>query len=83
MGLERRPSGPNLQHLVGFPAELQALRIDLYLHQPHVDTTTPAGRARFGMMSVFAEFERAMIQSACGPGLLAPGHRGSASVGLV
>ena len=46
-----------LQHLVGFLAELHALRIDLYLHQQHVDTTTPAGRALFGMMSVFAEFE--------------------------
>jgi hypothetical protein len=54
--------GRSLQHLVGFLAELHALRIDLYLHQQHVDTTTPAGRALFGMMSVFAEFERVMIQ---------------------
>jgi DNA invertase Pin-like site-specific DNA recombinase len=54
--------GRSLQHLVGFLAELHALRIDLYLHQQRVDTTTPSGRALFGMMSVFAEFERAMIQ---------------------
>ena len=41
---------------MGLLAELHALRINLYLHQQHVDTTTPAGRA------VLAEFERAMIQ---------------------
>jgi DNA invertase Pin-like site-specific DNA recombinase len=27
-----------------------------------LDTTTPAGKAMFQMMGVFAEFERAMIQ---------------------
>ena len=35
--------------------------IDLYLHQQGIDTTTPAGKAMFQMMGVFAEFERAMI----------------------
>ena len=29
-----------------------------------LDTTTPAGKAMFQMMGVFAEFERSMIQSA-------------------
>lgn len=33
----------------------------MYLHQQGLDTSTPAGRALFGMMGVFAEFERAMI----------------------
>jgi DNA invertase Pin-like site-specific DNA recombinase len=33
----------------------------LYLHQQGIDTTTPAGRAMFQMMGVFAEFERTMI----------------------
>ena len=61
--------GRSLQHLVGFLAELHALRIDLYLHQQHVDTTTPAGRALFGMMSVFAEFERAMSRERVRAGL--------------
>ena len=36
-------------------------RIDLYLHQQGIDTTTPAGKALFQMCGVFAEFERAMI----------------------
>ena len=47
--------GRSLQDLVGFLSELHALRIDL-------DTTTPAGKAMFQMMGVFAEFERAIIQ---------------------
>jgi DNA invertase Pin-like site-specific DNA recombinase len=50
-----------LQDLVGFLSELLALRIDLFLRQQGLDTTTPAGKAMFQMMGVFAEFERAMI----------------------
>jgi DNA invertase Pin-like site-specific DNA recombinase len=42
-------------------AELQALGIDLYLHQQHVDSSTPSGRALLQMSAVFAEFERAML----------------------
>jgi DNA invertase Pin-like site-specific DNA recombinase len=53
--------GRSLQDLVGFLSEIHALRIDLYLHQQGLDTTTPAGKALFQMMGVFAEFERAMI----------------------
>jgi DNA invertase Pin-like site-specific DNA recombinase len=54
--------GRSLQDLVAFLSELHALSIDLFLHQQGLDTTTPAGKAMFGMMGVFAEFERAMIQ---------------------
>jgi DNA invertase Pin-like site-specific DNA recombinase len=46
---------------VGFLAELHAKGVDLYLHQQGIDTSTPAGKAMFQMMGVFAEFERAMI----------------------
>jgi DNA invertase Pin-like site-specific DNA recombinase len=53
--------GRSLQDLVGFLQELQAKKIDLYLHQQGLDTSTPAGRAMFQMAGVFAEFERAMI----------------------
>jgi DNA invertase Pin-like site-specific DNA recombinase len=53
--------GRSLQDLVGFLAELQGSRCELYLHQQGLDTSTPAGRALFGMLSVFADFERAMI----------------------
>ena len=53
--------GRSLQDLVTFLSELQASRVDLYLHQQGLDTTSPAGKALFQMMGVFAEFERAMI----------------------
>jgi Resolvase, N terminal domain len=53
--------GRSLQDLVGFLAELQASRVDLFLHQQGLDTSTPAGKAMFQMIGVFAEFERAMI----------------------
>jgi DNA invertase Pin-like site-specific DNA recombinase len=59
----------SLQDLVGFLSEIHALRIDLYLHQQGIDTTTPAGKAMFQMMGVFAEFERAMIQERVRAGL--------------
>ena len=54
-------SAASLQDLIGFLSELHSLGIDLYLHQQGIDTTTPAGKAMFQMMGVFAEFERSMI----------------------
>jgi DNA invertase Pin-like site-specific DNA recombinase len=53
--------GRSLQELVAFLAELHAKGVDLYLHQQGIDTGTPAGKAMFQMMAVFAAFERAMI----------------------
>jgi DNA invertase Pin-like site-specific DNA recombinase len=53
--------GRSLQELVAFLGELHAKNVDLYLHQQGLDTGTPAGKAMFQMMGVFAEFERAMI----------------------
>jgi DNA invertase Pin-like site-specific DNA recombinase len=61
--------GRSLQHLVTFLGELHAVGVDLFLHQQGIDTTTPAGKAMFQMMGVFAEFERAMIQDRVKAGL--------------
>jgi DNA invertase Pin-like site-specific DNA recombinase len=61
--------GRSLQHLVTFLEEIHAGKIDLYLHQQGLDTTTPAGKALFQMCGVFAEFERAMIQERVKAGL--------------
>ena len=61
--------GRSLQDLVAFLSELHALKIDLFLRQQGLDTTTPAGKAMFQMMGVFAEFERAMIQERVRAGL--------------
>src|SRR5215471_16731386 len=44
--------GRSLQDLVGFLSELHALKIDLFLRQQGLDTTTPAGKAMFQMMGV-------------------------------
>ena len=52
-----------------FLSEIQALKIDLYVRQQGLDTTTPAGKAMFQMMGVFAEFERAMIRERVNSGL--------------
>jgi DNA invertase Pin-like site-specific DNA recombinase len=61
--------GRSLQDLVGFLSELHALKIDLFLHQQGLDTTTPAGKALFQMMGVFSEFERSIIQERVRAGL--------------
>jgi len=61
--------GRSVQDLVAFLNELHTVGCDLYLHQQGVDTTTPAGKAMFQMLGVFAEFERAMIQERVKAGL--------------
>lgn len=61
--------GRSLTDLLGFLGELHAKGVGLYLHQQGLDTTTPAGRAMFQMMGVFAEFERAMIRERVNAGL--------------
>jgi DNA invertase Pin-like site-specific DNA recombinase len=61
--------GRSLQDLVSFLEEIRANGVDLYLHVQGVDTTTPAGRALFQMLGVFAEFERSIIQERIHAGL--------------
>jgi DNA invertase Pin-like site-specific DNA recombinase len=61
--------GRSLPHLVQLFSELQAHGVDLYLHQQHVDSSTPAGNALLQMSAVFAEFERAMLRERVAAGL--------------
>ncbi len=61
--------GRSLQDLVSFLSELHGAGIDLYLDRQGLDTTTPAGKAMFGMLSVFAEFERGIIKERIAAGL--------------
>jgi len=61
--------GRSLQDLVHFLDEIQHFGIDLYLHRQGLDTTTPAGKAMFQILGVFAEFERAMIRERVHAGL--------------
>ncbi|MGG6288188.1 recombinase family protein [Leptolyngbya sp. AN03gr2] len=61
--------GRSLQDLIGFLNEINSKGVDLYLHTQGLDTSTPSGRAMFGMLSVFADFEREMIRSRIKAGL--------------
>ena len=54
--------GRALSHLVNSLSEIHAKKVDLFNYQQDIDTTTPAGKALFGVMGVFAEFEQSMIQ---------------------
>jgi DNA invertase Pin-like site-specific DNA recombinase len=70
--------GRSLQHLVSFLDEIHSSRVDLYLHQQGIDTTTPAGKALFQMCGVFAEFERSMIQERVKAGIARARANGTA-----
>ena len=61
--------GRSLSDLLRFLEELRGLGLGLYLHKQALDTTTPAGKAMFQMLGVFAEFERAMVQERVRAGL--------------
>ena len=61
--------GRSLSDLIGLLGELRSRDIDLYLHQQALDTSTPSGRMLFGMLSVFSEFERAMVRDRVMAGL--------------
>src|SRR5689334_22182115 len=49
--------------------ELHEAGVGLFLHRQGLDTTTASGRAMYGMMGVFAEYERAMIRERVNAGL--------------
>jgi DNA invertase Pin-like site-specific DNA recombinase len=71
--------GRSLQHLVAFLEHLRECNIDLFLHQQGLDTTTSGGRMMFGMLSVFAEFEKAMIQERVRAGMKRAAEKGTKS----
>ncbi len=76
--------GRSLQHLIAFLGEIHGAGVDLYLHTQGLDTSTPAGRAMFGMLSVFAEFERSIIVERVNAGLRrarAQGTRSGKAIG--
>jgi DNA invertase Pin-like site-specific DNA recombinase len=54
--------GRSIQHLVGFMNDIQAMGVDLYVHQQAIDTTTPSGRMIFGIFSALGEYERELIR---------------------
>src|SRR5262247_3445320 len=61
--------GRSLKHLIEVLETIKATGTGLYIHTQALDTTTPGGRAMFGMLSVFSEFEREMIMARVNAGL--------------
>ena len=61
--------GRSLQDLIAFMQELRSLKIDLFLHQQGLDTTTPAGKVMFQMLGSFAEYERDLIRARVNAGI--------------
>jgi DNA invertase Pin-like site-specific DNA recombinase len=61
--------GRSLKDLVNFLDDLRALNVDLFLKTQGIDTTIPSSKAMFGMLSVFADFERSIIQERVRAGL--------------
>jgi DNA invertase Pin-like site-specific DNA recombinase len=53
----------------------------LFLHKQALDTSTAAGKAMFGMVSVFAEFEADIIKDGSRPGWPVRGRKENGSVG--
>jgi DNA invertase Pin-like site-specific DNA recombinase len=72
--------GRSLPDLIGTMQELHGAKVDLFLHQQAIDTTTPAGKAMFQMMGVFAEFERAMIVARVNAGMARAKEEQSAGI---
>jgi hypothetical protein len=73
--------GRSLADLLDLLRELHSKGVDLFLHQQGLDTSTPAGKAMFQMMGVFAEFERAMLRERWCQGWPVPGPKASGSAG--
>jgi len=71
--------GRSLQDLVAFLGELHGAGVDLYLDRQGVDTSTPAGKALFQMLGVFAEFERSIIQERIAAGIARARRKGTRS----
>src|SRR5262249_14361330 len=54
--------GRAMSHLIEVLETIKGTGVGLYIQTQALDTTTPAGRAMFQMLGVFAEFEREMIR---------------------
>ncbi len=67
------------RYLIGTLNELRAKDVDLYLHKQGLDTGTPAGKAMFQMLGVFAEFEREIIAERIHAGLARAREQGTKS----
>jgi DNA invertase Pin-like site-specific DNA recombinase len=81
--------GRSLIDLLGTIQHLEAVGVDLYLEQQHLDTTTPTGKLLFQITGAFGEFERSMIRQRVNAGLvpikakIARGEKFTSKAGIV
>jgi DNA invertase Pin-like site-specific DNA recombinase len=68
--------GRSLTDLLSILQCMRDKRVDLFLHQQGLDTSTTAGKAMFQMLGVFAEFERGIIKERVNAGLARAREKG-------
>jgi DNA invertase Pin-like site-specific DNA recombinase len=61
--------GRSVRDLVNGLHDLNLAKIDLYLHQQQIDTTTAQGALMFQIIGAFAEFERTVIKERVNAGI--------------
>jgi DNA invertase Pin-like site-specific DNA recombinase len=66
----------SLLHLVTLGAEMKERGVGLHIIEQGIDTSTPEGRAMFGMLGVMAELQRELILANTMDGLAAARARG-------
>ncbi len=66
----------SLAHMAALGEELQALGVELVSLTEGIDTSTPMGRALFGMCGVFAQLEADLVRERTKAGLAAARRRG-------
>lgn len=71
--------GRSLQHLIETLSTIRDTGRDLYIHTQALDTSTPSGRAMFGMLAVFGEFEREIIVDRVNAGIARARVKGTKS----
>ncbi|MTD93113.1 resolvase [Hyphomicrobium sp. xq] len=76
--------GRSMKDLLDILQTIRETRRGLYIHTQALDTTTPAGRALYQMLGVFAELEREMIVARVNAGIArarSSGTRSGKSIG--
>jgi DNA invertase Pin-like site-specific DNA recombinase len=71
--------GRSMPDLIDVLQTIRATGLALYIHTQALDTSTPAGRALFQMLGVFAELEREMIVARVNAGMATARQHGTKS----